>query len=145
MRRPLRRRSDAEKPSSRALARASASSGSNRTVVVSLRAIQSLYARPATGRNDRSPPLRQASFDQSQRRLDHLGHRLGVSHSLAGQGEGGSVVDGGAEEREAEGPVGGEAEGGGLHRDQPLVVVEGEHPIELAAARAGKERIGALR
>src|SRR5258708_3770338 len=47
MRRPSRRRSDADNPSSRALARASASSRSNRTVVVSLRAIQSLYPGPA--------------------------------------------------------------------------------------------------
>src|SRR5262249_8150548 len=90
-------------------------------------------------------PPRQTAGGQLQGRCHHGGQRGGVGLGSAGQVEGRAVVYGGAQEGEAEGPVGGEAEGGGLDRDQALVVIEREHPVELAAPCPREERVGALR
>ena len=49
------------------------------------------------------------------------------------------MIDGGAEEGQAERPVGGQAERGALDGDQTLVVVERQDPIELVAREAGEE------
>src|SRR6185369_436134 len=86
MRSPFRTRSEADNPSSRALARACASSGSNRTVVVSLRAIQSLYTSFGRGRNPAGNPEAAPSYSRTEglgaeglpryNRPSHLGDRL---------------------------------------------------------------------
>ena len=72
-------------------------------------------------------------------------HRRGVGPAGAGDGEGGTVIDRGADEGQAEGPVGGETERRALDCDQPLVVIERQDPIELFARQAREERVRALR
>ena len=103
-------------------------------------------AQPRDGLGSRSSPApaqRPGAFDELEGGLHHRRQGPGIGEASAGDIEGGAVVDGGAQIRQAEGPVGGLAEGRRLDGDEALVVVEGEHPIELSTARSGEERVGA--
>src|SRR5262245_58328832 len=68
-----------------------------------------------------------------QRRLDHA---RGIGQVLSGDVECRAVVDRGANDREPERDVDGTSECEQLHRNQTLIVIAGDHGIELAAYRA---------
>ena len=66
---------------------------------------------------------------------------------LAGAGEivGGAVIDGGADDRQAEGDIDAVLEMQQLERDQPLIVVHADDRIVIPARGEVKEGVGAVR
>jgi hypothetical protein len=61
----------------------------------------------------------------------------------AQEGEADGDVDAGEPRPRARGLI--EREAQRLHRDMALIVIHGDHDIELAAARAGEQRVGGQR
>ena len=52
------------------------------------------------------------------------------------------MVDGGADEGKAQGDVHGVAEGGQLHRNEPLVVIAGDDGVELSSLGPDEKAVG---
>src|SRR4051794_13683845 len=84
--------------------------------------------------------------------FDRLDEAALVGDALAGDVEGGAVIDRGADDRQAEGDVDArkvfplarlriDLEAEQLHRDVPLVVVHGDHCVVLAGAQLDEDRI----
>ena len=71
-------------------------------------------------------------------------HVGGVGDVLAGDVEGGAVVDGGADDGDAEGDVDGGLEVDELHGDVALVVIHGDDEIEFAAQAADEDGVGGV-
>src|SRR6266571_7321939 len=69
-------------------------------------------------------------------------HALPAGDALARDVERGPVVDAGAHEREPQRHVDALVEARQLDRDVALVVVHGDHEVELAARRPPEERVG---
>ena len=82
------------------------------------------------------PPVRQA-----RRQHDGLDQARGIGAVLPGDVEGGAVIDGRADDRQAERDVDGGSEGEQLHRNESLVMVAGHDRVELAAGGADEDGV----